>query len=60
MTIELTDEQQIKIAAKNLEKGKKEGIIEMAMNSIKEGLPTELIAKLTGLTMEEIEKLKTK
>ena len=32
----------------------------MAKNSIKEGLPTELIAKLTGLTKEEIEKLKTK
>jgi DNA repair protein RadC len=54
-------DEAIKIAAKkNLEKGKKEGIIEMAMNSIKEGLPTELIAKLTGLTKEEIEKLKTK
>jgi predicted transposase/invertase (TIGR01784 family) len=46
------------------EEGKIEGIkekaIEMAKNSLKEGLPTELIVKLTGLTLAEIEKIKMK
>jgi DNA repair protein RadC len=40
------------------EKGEKKKAIEMANNSLKEGLPFELIAKLTGLTKEEIEKIK--
>jgi len=40
------------------EEGKKEKAIEMAKNSLKEGLPIELIAKLTGLTIPEIEKIK--
>lgn len=48
------------------EEGKKEGIkegakdkaLEMAANSLKEGLAIELISKLTGLSEEEIEKLK--
>jgi len=53
----------------NFDLGKKEGIkegekkgekkreIEMAKASIKEGLPTELISKLTGLSKAEITKL---
>lgn len=50
---------------KGLEKGKKEGkkegakdkAIEMAKKSLKEGLPIELISKLTGLSKKEIEKI---
>lgn len=34
------------------------GIQQVARNAIKEGLPTEQIAKLTGLTVDEINKLK--
>ncbi len=37
--------------------GKKESEIEMAKLAIKEGLPTELISKLTGLSKTEITKL---
>ena len=48
-----------------MEKGRKEGILEgakgksleMAKESLKEGLSIELISKLTGLAKEEIEKL---
>ncbi len=44
-----------------VEKGEKNKAIEMAKASIKEGLPTELISKLTGLLKTEINKLsKTK
>jgi DNA repair protein RadC len=46
---------------KGIKKGKKEGLkegkIEMAKKSLEEGLPIELIAKLTGLSKEEIEAL---
>lgn len=41
-----------------LEKGKIEGRIEVAKNGLKEGLSIEIIMKLTGLTEEEIRKLK--
>ncbi len=56
-------EEAVRVAAqenlkKGLEKGKKEEKIEIAKNSIKEGLPMELIVKLTGLTKKEIEKIK--
>jgi len=47
-----------KQAQKSLQKGKKEKAIEMAKNSLKEGLSIELIVKLTGLKKTEIEKLK--
>ncbi len=40
-----------------IEKGEKNKAIEMAKISIKEGLPTELISKLTGLSEAEINKL---
>jgi len=39
------------------EEGRKEEKIEMAKKSLKEGLPVELISKLTGLSIEEIEKI---
>ena len=37
--------------------GIKEGKIETAKVSIKKGLPIDLISDITGLTIEEIEKL---
>jgi len=40
------------------EKGIEKGKIEVAKNGLKEGLPIEIIKKLTGLTEEEIDKLK--
>ena len=39
-------------------RGRANGIQQVARNAIKEGLPTEQIAKLTGLTVDEINKLK--
>ena len=48
--------------AENIEKGKmeglKEGKIEIAKNMLKEGLDINLISKLSGLSIEEINKLK--
>ena len=40
------------------DKGKAEGKIEVAINALKQGLTIELIMQLTGLTEEEISKLK--
>jgi DNA repair protein RadC len=56
-------EEAVRVAEeKSLKKGKLEGKkeekIEIAKNSIKEGLSVELIIKLTGLTKREIEKIK--
>jgi predicted transposase/invertase (TIGR01784 family) len=42
---------------KGREEGIKEGIIRTAQNMKKEGLPIPLIAKMTGLSEEEIEVL---
>ena len=42
---------------KGLKEGARTKAIEMAKKSLKEGLPIELISKLTGLSKEEIEKL---
>jgi DNA repair protein RadC len=60
--------EQLKKEAQKIgeERGRKEGLfegrkaekIEMAKNSLKEGLSFELISKLTGLSKEEIEQLK--
>ncbi len=41
-----------------LEKGKQESQVSMAMKCLNEGLSMELISKLTGLSKEEIEKLR--
>ncbi len=41
-----------------LEKGEKKGKIEVAKNGLKEGLSIDIIMKLTGLTENEIKKLK--
>lgn len=41
-----------------IRKGKKEGMKETAKNMLKENADTEFIARVTGLTKEEIEKLK--
>lgn len=42
------------------EEGKIEGKIEIAKNGIEEGYPIEMIAKMTGLTEQEINELKKK
>jgi len=41
-----------------MEKGREEEKIKIAINALKEGLPIEVIIKLTGLSEEEIKKLK--
>lgn len=38
--------------------GKKDREVEIAIESLKEGLPLSTISKITGLDMEELEKLK--
>ncbi len=43
---------------KGMEKGREEEKIKIAINALKEGLPIEVIIKLTGLSEEEIKKLK--
>ena len=43
--------------AEGMKEGMKEGIIKTAKNMKAEGLPTSLIAKMTGLSEEEIDKL---
>ncbi|MBP7496942.1 MAG: PD-(D/E)XK nuclease family transposase [Bacteroidales bacterium] len=40
------------------EEGLKEGVDKIALNCLKEGLPLDVIIKLTGLTKQQIEKLK--
>ncbi|PRX74398.1 putative transposase/invertase (TIGR01784 family) [Cohnella sp. SGD-V74] len=42
-----------------LSEGKVEGKIETAARMLEEGLPVELIAKVTGLPDRDIEQLKT-
>ena len=40
--------------------GKADGILEVAQNAIREGIDVEVISRLTGLTVDQIEKLKRK
>jgi predicted transposase/invertase (TIGR01784 family) len=42
---------------KGMEKGKKEGKLETARGLIKNGIDFDVIARATGLSREEIEKL---
>ncbi|PIQ22691.1 MAG: hypothetical protein COW65_01780 [Cytophagales bacterium CG18_big_fil_WC_8_21_14_2_50_42_9] len=42
------------------EEGRLEGIEEVAENMLKKGIPTEIIAETTGLTNQQIERLKKK
>ena len=42
------------------EEGVEEGKIEVAKNAIQEGLSTEVIMKITGLTKEQVEQIKSK
>jgi len=44
----------------SLDTAKEEGIVEVAVNSIKEGLPVDVISKITGLSIQTIEQLKNK
>jgi predicted transposase/invertase (TIGR01784 family) len=46
--------------AKGMAKGKTEGKMEVAKNALKEGIPIKTIAKMTGLSEEEIEALQDK
>ncbi|MGL4760441.1 MAG: Rpn family recombination-promoting nuclease/putative transposase, partial [Sarcina sp.] len=58
--------REIYLEERGIEKGKEEGReegeklkqIEIAKNGIKQGLNVEIISTLTGLSVEEIEKLK--
>ena len=43
---------------RGLEKGKTQGTKNIALNMISENMDTKLIAKFTGMTIEEINKLK--
>ena len=43
---------------KGIDEGKKETYLEVAKNAIKAGLSTEQISKITGLSAEEINKLR--
>ena len=52
----VSDEKTMINAAER--RGRANSIQQVARNAIKEGLPTEQIAKLTGLTVDEINKLK--
>ncbi|MGE5343209.1 MAG: Rpn family recombination-promoting nuclease/putative transposase, partial [Candidatus Omnitrophota bacterium] len=42
-----------------MEKGSKDKAIEMARESLKEGLAVELVSKLTGLSIEDINKIES-
>ena len=56
--VSMLKETEEKALAKGIEKGRKEGIINTAKNLITMNIPIENIAKATGLTQEEIAKLK--
>lgn len=43
--------------AEGIEKGREEGIMDVALNMKKLGFDIDIIAKATGLSVEEIEKL---
>jgi predicted transposase/invertase (TIGR01784 family) len=44
--------------AEGLKEGEIKGKIEVAINALKSGLPVSMISSLTGLTEQEIEKLR--
>ena len=46
--------------AEGLEKGREERNLEVAINFLKLGTPCEIVAKATGLSVEEVTKLKEK
>lgn len=43
---------------KGKREGRKEGVIETAKNFLENGVSIEIISKCTGLTIEEVKKLK--
>jgi len=47
-----------RIANYTREEGRKEGLKETARNCLKEGMPIELIAKITGLSLEQVKALR--
>ena len=44
--------------AKGREEGREERILEVAINFLQLGTPCEIVAKATGLSLEEVAKLK--
>ena len=56
--VSMLKETEEKALAKGREEGREEGIINTAKNLITMNIPIENIAKATGLTQEEIAKLK--
>jgi predicted transposase/invertase (TIGR01784 family) len=52
------EEGMIEGERKGMIKGKIEGKIEVARNLLKENMPIDIVARLTGLSEKEIEKLK--
>ena len=53
----LLDNAEKKGIKKGIEKGREEGIWETALKMKKSGLDVNLIASITGISVEEIEKL---
>jgi predicted transposase YdaD len=51
-------EGEIKGKMEGLKEGEIKGKIEVAINALKSGLPVSMISSLTGLTEQEIEKLR--
>ena len=41
-----------------IEKGEREKALATARAALKEGLPADLVARITGLTLEEVQKIK--
>jgi len=54
----LIKEKEAEVENRGIEKGIERGIKETAKNAIKKGLPIDLIAELTGLSVTEIKKIK--
>lgn len=58
MGLELGMEQGIERGIEQgIEQGREQNKIETIYSSIKEGLPIDLIARITALTIEEVEKI---
>ena len=55
----LVDEGRAEGRAEGLAEGSQEATQKIAVNLLKEGLSIELIAKTTGLTVEEVQQLQS-
>ena len=43
--------------AEGLEKGRTEGITKVAINMLGKGMPAELVAEMTGLPIDEVQRI---